>query len=281
MSGFEAIGLVLGVWPLVINGLQLYKAAKNGQGWDPLCDEFRVEELIYIDCVRHLLAADVSEGDLLQLTTRDKPSKHLWKDPALQKSLEKRLGPERTTIVLKTLPEMKTILSSLAEKFTVHENTVESSHSKISRSIHKIKFALPQASMKESLRKLHVYNARLQRLLTNCTSAGYPAQGRLPKTSPRLAPGVLRKITTHANELHDAICEGFNCPCRNPHEARLRMYSPDDIDLAQPFELVFPVDENTAKQITQQDQGLQSPTDESIESFEFDTLRWALYAFNL
>jgi hypothetical protein len=51
------------------------------------------------------------------------------------------------------------------------------------------------------------------------------------------------------------------------------MYSPDDIDLAQPFELVFPVDENTAKQITQLDQGLRSPTGESIESFEFDTLR--------
>lgn len=148
-----------------------------------------------------------------------------------------------------------------------------SSHSKIGRSIHKIKLALPQASMKENLRKLRDYNARLQRLLTNCTSAGYPAQGRLPRTSSRLAPGVLRKITTHANELHDAICEGFKCPCRNPHEARLRMYSPDDIDLAQPFELVFPVDENNAERILQQDLGLQSPAAKSVESSEFDTLR--------
>lgn len=123
MSGFEAIGLILAVWPLVVNGLQLYKAAKNGQGWDLLCDEFRVEEFLYIDCVRHLLAADVSEGDLLQLTSRDKPNQHLWNDPVLHKSLEKRLGRERTTMVLKTLQEMDTILSSLAEKFTVHENT--------------------------------------------------------------------------------------------------------------------------------------------------------------
>lgn len=51
------------------------------------------------------------------------------------------------------------------------------------------------------------------------------------------------------------------------------MYSPDDIDLAQPFELVFPVDENTAERISQQDQGLQSPAGKSVESSEFDTLR--------
>ena len=126
MSGFEAIGLILGFWPLIVNGLQVYKAAKNGQGWDLLCDEFRVEEFIYIDCVRHLLAADVSESNLLQLTTREKPNQHLWKDQALHRCLEKRLGPERTPMVLKTLQEMDTILSSLATKFTVNENTAVS-----------------------------------------------------------------------------------------------------------------------------------------------------------
>lgn len=51
------------------------------------------------------------------------------------------------------------------------------------------------------------------------------------------------------------------------------MYSPDDIDLAQPFELVFPVDENNAERILQQDLGLQSPAAKSVESSEFDTLR--------
>ncbi len=58
------------------------------------------------------------------------------------------------------------------------------------------------------------------------------------------------------------------------------MYSPNDIDLGQPFELVFPIDENTAKRITQQDPDLQSPASESIQSFEFETFRLVIYIIN-
>lgn len=120
MPGFEAIGVVLGAYPLIVHGLQLYKGAKNGQDWEPLYDEFRTEEIIYIECVRHLLAADISEADLLRLSTRDEPSQTMWKDPALDRSIRNRLGDERSLMVLKTLQEMDKLLTTLSEKPTSH-----------------------------------------------------------------------------------------------------------------------------------------------------------------
>jgi len=126
MSGFEAIGVVLGAYPLIVHVLQLYKGAKNGQDWELLYDEFRVEEIIYVECVRHLLASDTSEADLLQLSTRDKPNQALWKDPALGRSLHSRLGDEKSPMVLKTLREMDNLLTTLNEKLESHAiSTVE------------------------------------------------------------------------------------------------------------------------------------------------------------
>jgi hypothetical protein len=134
-----------------------------------------------------------------------------------------------------------------------------------------VKTILPQATVKESLRKLRELNGRLQRLLTNSASSGYPAQGRASKTSTKLPPDILRRISTQANELHDALYEGYKCECPNGHKASLGPHSPEDLDLTQPFEIVFPVDEDTAKVFTADP---TSPTAaSSVESAENETMR--------
>jgi hypothetical protein len=137
-----------------------------------------------------------------------------------------------------------------------------------------VKILLPQSTAKDSLRKLHELNNRLQRLLTNSANSGYPAQGRVPKTSTVLPPNVLRRISAQANEIYNAIYEGYRCECRDGHETNLGLHSPEDHDLVQPFEIVFPVDEDTAKQITQEDkESISSPADSRVESFECETKR--------
>src|SRR5271156_2699676 len=116
MSGFEVIGVVLGVWPVVLNGLALYKATKDGRGYGLLLNELRTEEIVYREFVQHLLQADVPEADLVQLTDRKRSNVGLWKDQALHFSLERRLGHEKSKIVLETLAEMDKLLASLGEK---------------------------------------------------------------------------------------------------------------------------------------------------------------------
>lgn len=130
---------------------------------------------------------------------------------------------------------------------------------------------LPTATVKESLAKLSKLNSRLQKLLTNCADSGFPAQGRaVAASSTKLPPDVLKRISDSAKDLHDAIHEGYSCKCDNGHAANLSLHSAEDLELDQPFEIVFPVNEDEAKQITQD---YPSPSEESCMS-EFDTRRY-------
>lgn len=116
MSGFEVIGVVLGLWPMVANAVALYKATKEGRGSDLLLHQLDTEELIFRDFVHHLLAAEVSEADLIQLSDRNRPNVGLWGDKGLHASLERRLGHDKSKVVLKTLKEMDKLLESLRQK---------------------------------------------------------------------------------------------------------------------------------------------------------------------
>lgn len=116
MSGFEVIGVVLGVWPVVVNALTLYKATKDGRGYGLLLNELKTEEVVYREFVKLLLQADVPEADLVQLTDRKRSNVGLWKDRGLHFSLERRIGHEKSKLVLATLVEMDKLLVSLSEK---------------------------------------------------------------------------------------------------------------------------------------------------------------------
>jgi hypothetical protein len=116
MSGFEVIGEVLAVWPVVVNALSLYKATKDGRAYGLLLNELRTEEQVYSEFVRLLLQADVPEADLVQLTDSKRPNLGLWKDRALHFSIERRLGQEKSKLVTETLLEMDKLLVSLSEK---------------------------------------------------------------------------------------------------------------------------------------------------------------------
>lgn len=121
MSGFEVVGLVLAIYPLVINGIQFYKACKSGQGWGLLLQEYKTEQIIYTEFVYHLLASDISEADLRQLTTRKKPNQGLWRDKKLNDGLQERLGKDKSEVVISTLEEMDKLLISITKRFGISE----------------------------------------------------------------------------------------------------------------------------------------------------------------
>jgi hypothetical protein len=123
MSGFEVIGVVLGLWPVVLNALSVFTATKDGRGARLLLNELRTEELVYREFAQQLLASDFSEADLLQLSDRKRSNLVLWKDKALHYTLERRLG-DKSEFVLKTLEEMKNILKSLNEKLEANDDVV-------------------------------------------------------------------------------------------------------------------------------------------------------------
>jgi hypothetical protein len=125
MSGFETVGLALSIWPLVVNALEAYKLGVSGQGWDLVCLQFKTDEVIYMECVSHLLQGSVSERDLAQLCSRDRPNQPLWKeklsDPTVRNSLERRLGPKKTPFVLEMLQGIDAHLDSVYRKIDATE----------------------------------------------------------------------------------------------------------------------------------------------------------------
>jgi hypothetical protein len=126
MSGFEVIGVVLGVWPLVVNALSLYKEVKNSPRWDLLDQELRTEKIIYVEFVGHLLAPDLLDGDSLELINQKTANFARWEDKELHSRLAERLGIEKSSLVLTTVQEMERLLVDLNESLTRKEDPLVS-----------------------------------------------------------------------------------------------------------------------------------------------------------
>lgn len=133
-----------------------------------------------------------------------------------------------------------------------------------------MKHNLPTSTFRQELESLKQLNGRLQRLVTNCTSSGFPAQGKQPNSPPRLSPNILKENTAHAKDLYYAICNSYNCQCPYPHEANigLRQVSPKLLGDGESFELIFPVDEEKEDMIEVDLKSPISPSYSSITSTE-------------
>jgi hypothetical protein len=118
MSGFEVVGVVLGIWPEVIDAVDMYEPMRGGRGVHLLQHQLNTEEFIFRQFVIDLLSSDVSEADLIQLSDRNSPNMGLWRDKRLHSVLERRLGPEQCRVVLGSLVEMNKLLINLTEKLT-------------------------------------------------------------------------------------------------------------------------------------------------------------------
>jgi hypothetical protein len=118
MSGFEVIGVVLGVYPVVVDAYRAYTATKSRQGVESLIRKLRIEEIIYDGWVSRLLAPNVSEAELLRLkTTKSNDPRDLssWQDLNMQSNLTARLGFQRAHQILSIVKEIGQLLESMKE----------------------------------------------------------------------------------------------------------------------------------------------------------------------
>jgi len=129
----------------------------------------------------------------------------------------------------------------------------------IRTNIRQMKHHLPNSEFKSELQILKQHNGRLQRLVTNCTASGFPAQGKQPISSPRLSPDFLKEKAAQAKDIYHAIGNSYTCQCPSPHEANLglRQMSPKILDDEDRFELIFPIEEGKEDMI---EMDLKSPT---------------------
>ncbi|KAL8722295.1 MAG: hypothetical protein Q9225_001200 [Loekoesia sp. 1 TL-2023] len=183
MSGFEIIGVILGAYPLIVSALDAYKATRGDKGAVSLARNLKTEEIIFGEFVHHLVAPNVSETDLVRLTTSTSPDLALWNNDALKADMKARLGSDKTENVVGILQEIQELLDSLHRELAPSDQGV------------------------------------LQRLLADRSLPGGSASHKRSETARR----YIRRDPSHVVDLYNAICDGYRCKCKVPHLANFSL----------------------------------------------------------
>jgi hypothetical protein len=118
MSGIEAVGLVLGLWPIMIDLVNAVKAGKTGSSTNMLRMNILVQEKIFKQSIQKLLQGDeeFSDKDKMGLIRSNTNFAAIWMDPEFVGRLERRLDDETLAILKYKSAEISKILTTLRKK---------------------------------------------------------------------------------------------------------------------------------------------------------------------
>jgi hypothetical protein len=118
MSGFEIVGTILAVYPLLVGAINVYKATKSGRAEAAMTRRLRTEAVIYRQFVHNLLAPNVPQEEIDKLVGHETPDLRRWEDVTLHDKVRQRLGAERADLVLEILSDMDKLLRALNTEFS-------------------------------------------------------------------------------------------------------------------------------------------------------------------
>ena len=260
MSGIEAVGLVLGLWPVLKNIVEAYKASKDDSILKELGWTLATNEQIFRQSVAKLLQGDeqLPDKDRLGLAKGNKDFAAIWKDPEFIAKLKRRLEPGPFDVVTHETELILGLLQGLRKRIDPKDGeTIElrdtptwttsgTARSAVNRLALQnrwktIKLSMQKEDIKKSLGLLDTHINRLRTLLEPYSSTVYSAshsQAR-PLHTRSVSDGERQQTskkndTRYFNDLYDVLCESFHCTCGH-HEANLR--------ISDSLEVVFPVDD--------------------------------------
>lgn len=116
MSGFEAAGLALALFPIVIEIVDAYSGMISGRDIRHLAESLRNQQQIFLNSVEYLLRSTVPASELAALMSDLGGAS--WKNTELVQSVEDQLGSEAVRILNATGDIYKTVLK-LSQKLPV------------------------------------------------------------------------------------------------------------------------------------------------------------------
>lgn len=276
MSGIEAVGLVLGLWPVLKNLVEAYKSSKDESIIKQLGWTIATNEQIFKQSVAKLLQGDeeLPDKDRLGLTKGNKDFAAIWENPGFNAKLRKRLGDEVFYIVQHETQEILSLMEGLRKKIDPNgdsndlrdaqtwatSGTSASTRSIVNRQAIQIKFKTFKLSMqkddiKKSLEYLQLHINQLRTLLEPYSSTVYSAGERPARPSHTRSPSDegraqnrKRADAQYFNDLYEVLSDSFHCTC-GTHEANLR--------LSDSLEVFFPVDDEP-RTMSEQINGLRT-----------------------
>jgi len=117
MSGAEIVGVVLGLWPIVITLAETYKNMK-GTGSGALSSQVLIARTVYDQTMRALLSSVVSDQELGQLldllpASRAGQGQPTWATEELRAKLSAKIGEEKLSVVFDRLGDMESCLDKV------------------------------------------------------------------------------------------------------------------------------------------------------------------------
>lgn len=128
VTGVEAAGLALAVFPILIQGLKAYldgvQSLRSVKNWkrvlNELIRELDVECLCFENVCGKLLEGMISPGD-----AKDPMNGDTWDDPELQSKLQERLGPQPTERFTELVKELLQLLENLKTELGIQDKVCD------------------------------------------------------------------------------------------------------------------------------------------------------------
>ncbi|MCJ1392198.1 hypothetical protein MMC18_005065 [Xylographa bjoerkii] len=221
-TGVEIAGFVLAALPLVISGLEHYaEGVETIERWWRYQREFAAtkrllaaEQIILEGTCERLLNGLVTELDELI----NHPGGSGWKDPELDKKLQRRLGRAYNSF-MECVENMASIMKELKEKLELSSEgeLLALDETAFKKQLKRMRFSISQKQYDEALRKLENYNSVLSTLVTQNQELE-PLRKRRSKSKVEF-----KTIQYQAKNLYTAIKTRWACKCNAPHHANLRL----------------------------------------------------------
>jgi hypothetical protein len=130
LTGIEIAGLVLGAFPLAVEGIKFYANGARTMNemrhhrhvLDEFIRELDMERIKFVDTCYDLFEDTVTGDELSSLI--DDPGGECWKDESFQRKLEVRLRHHCVPHFVQAVRTLKEVLDELNERFCVDEKKV-------------------------------------------------------------------------------------------------------------------------------------------------------------
>lgn len=128
MSGIEAAGLILGLWPVVSSLVTTYRDARAGESLAKLAKEIKVHEEIFKGWLRSLLQGHEQLTDMQIQALMEPGADAAWQQPEIQTRLQEVLPPDTCTSINYILSEIHEAMRVIEEALKKGEVDVVSIH---------------------------------------------------------------------------------------------------------------------------------------------------------
>jgi hypothetical protein len=128
MTGFEVVGVVLALFPIIVDGIRAYKQLRSCQPLEYLIKDIFAEHIIFRSWIGHLLMPCVPVEALRDMLDPKSNMFGRWQDSGLPSAVEQAFGTTTAAYLLITLNDIRKELCAIekALSYTTNSDVVSS-----------------------------------------------------------------------------------------------------------------------------------------------------------